>query len=81
MGDGLTDGEALFGEGDAAVAFVNDEAFGIEFLDHGGDAGLGNAEVGGDIDDAGVAFELDEVVDLLQVVLDRSRLGGGVGSR
>ena len=78
VGDGLADGAAVVGEGDAAVALVNEEAFSVELLDHGGDAGLGNAEIGGDVHDAGVAFEFDEVVNLLQIVLHSPRLGGGL---
>lgn len=77
MGDGLADGAAMIGEDDAAVALVDEEAFGIEFLDHGGDAGLRNAEVSGNIDDARVAFLFDQIVDLFEVVLDGARLGGG----
>ena len=47
---------APFGEGHAAVFLVVDETFGVEPLDHVGDAGLGDGEFLGDVDDAGVAF-------------------------
>ena len=64
------------GEDEAAVFFVVEEALGIEALDHVGDAGLGDAEAAGDIDDAGVALGADELEDLFEVILD----GGGSGA-
>ncbi len=56
MGDIAGQGFAGGGEDQAAVFFVFEEAFGIQALDHVGDAGLGNLEAGGDIDYARVPF-------------------------
>lgn len=77
MSDGLTDGATLIGEDHAAVALVNEEAFGVELLDHGGDAGLGNAEIGSNIDDTRIALLFDEIMDLFEVIFDRACLDGG----
>jgi hypothetical protein len=56
VGDVAGEGFAGGGEDEAAIFFVFEEAFRVEALDHVGDAGLGDFEAGGDIDDAGVAF-------------------------
>ena len=58
------------GQNHAAIFFVFHEAFGIEPLDHRGDAGLGDFEFGGDIDDACVAFFLNKLTDAFEVILD-----------
>lgn len=58
------------GEDEASVFFVAEEAFGIEALDHVGDAGLRDGEAVGDVNDACVALGSDEFEDLLEVILD-----------
>ena len=72
-GEGLPGG----GEDEAAVFLVFEEALGVEPLDHVGNAGLGDFEAGGNIDDAGVALGVDELEDSLEVIFDGS--GGAEG--
>jgi hypothetical protein len=77
------------GEDEAAIFFVMEETFGIEALDHVGDAGLGNAEGLSDIDDPGISLGVDELEDAFEVIFDSTgempawrpgRFGGhGVG--
>ncbi len=74
VGDAGCDGFTGVGEDHAAVFLVFHQAVGVEALDHGGDAGLGDLELGGDIDHPRVALGFDEGGDALQVVL-----GGGGG--
>lgn len=71
-------------EDEAAVLLVFQKAVGIKALDHVGDAGLGNLQTGGDIDDPGVALGIDELEDPLEIILDRGGIalglfGGGHG--
>jgi len=73
LGDVAGEGLAGGGEDEAAILFVFQEALGIEALDHVGDAGLGNLEPGGDIDDASVPFGIDQLEDPLEVIFN----GGG----
>jgi hypothetical protein len=73
LGDVAGEGLAGGGEDQAAVFLVLEQALGIEALDHVGDAGLGDFEAGGNIDDAGVSLGVDELQDALEVILH----GGG----
>ena len=61
------------GEDESAIAFVNDESFGIQPSQHRGDTGLRDAQVARDLDRAGVAFGFDQIVNLFEVILH----GGG----
>lgn len=72
MGDAAGHFFARARQNHAAIFFVFYEAFGIEPLDHGGDTGLGNFELSRDIDNAGIAFSLNELADAFEVVLDGS---------
>jgi len=74
-GDAVT----FLGEDRAAVFFVFDEPLGIKSLEHVGHAGLGNAEVFRDVHGAGVAFGLDQMEDLFEVVVHRGRAAGAPG--
>lgn len=69
------------GEDHAAVFFVFHQPLGIEPLDHGGDARLGNFQLRGDVDNAGVALALNQLPDALQIVLDRGRRAGERSTR
>lgn len=74
--DGTSNTHALFGESCAAVFDMGNEALGVKFLKHVSDTGLGDLKALGDVDGAGVAFFLDQVEDLLEVVI----AGGGAAS-
>ena len=56
------------GEDETSIFFVIEEAFGIEALDHIGDAGLGNFQSLGNIDHPSVAFGVDQFEDALEII-------------
>jgi hypothetical protein len=78
LGNVAGEGLASCSEYKAAVFLVLEQTLGIKTLDHVGDAGLGNLEASGDIDDTGVALGVDELQDALQIILDS---GGGAKGR
>ena len=62
---------------EAPVLLVFKETIGVEPLDHVGDAGLGNLQAGGDIDDAGVTLRVNQLEDPFEVILDCGGIASG----
>jgi hypothetical protein len=62
------DGASLFCQYQDAVFFVVEVAQGAQFLDHAGDGGPAYAEGGGEIDGAGAAFGLDQILNAFEVI-------------
>jgi len=79
VGDAGGDLFAGAGEDHTAVFLVFYETLAVEALDHGGDAGLGDLKLGGDVHDAGVALRLDQLADALEVVLHCGGRARGCG--
>ena len=73
-GDVARQGLARSRENEAAIFFVLEETLTVETLNHVGDAGLRDAEAGGDVDHAGVALGVDQLQDAFEVILDRGRI-------
>ena len=71
MSDVGGDGFASGGEDHAAVFLVVYQSLGIEALHHGGDTGLGDLELGRDVDDPSVTLGVYELADALKVVFHR----------
>ena len=76
-GDIARQGLARSGENEPAIFFVLEETLSVETLNHVGDAGLRDAETGGDVDDPGVALGVDELQDTFEIILDRGRIARG----
>src|SRR5438094_929543 len=55
------------GENETAIFLVFEQSLGIEALHHISHAGLGNLKRGGDINDAGVTFGINEFQDAFEV--------------
>lgn len=79
--DGTCDAQPFFRQDSASVFFMLNEPFGIEPLQHIGDAGLGNFQSFGNINRARVSLFFDEVKNLLEVVITGGRAAGAVGHR
>ena len=79
LDDGDGDAVTFLSEGGAPVFFVDDEALGIQALEHVGDAGLGDGEVFRDVHGAGIAFRLDQMEDLFEVVVHGGGTAGAPG--
>ena len=73
-GESFTSG----GQDQAAILLVIEKAFGIESLHHIGHARLGDTKACRDVDDAGIAFCVDQFEDTFQVILDRGRAPGDI---
>ena len=61
------------GQNEPAIFFVFEQTFGIEPLDHVGDAGLRDFQAGRDIDDAGVALGINQFQNAFEIIFDRGR--------
>jgi len=66
--DFARDFAAFVGHDEAAIFFVLEVARFGQFLNHARDRSLFDLKRGGDIDDTGVAFLLDQFMDALQVI-------------
>jgi hypothetical protein len=60
---------AAVGEDETTIFHVVEVAHLVELLDHAGDGGLADVERRRDVDHAGIALLLDELVDSFEVVL------------
>ena len=76
-GDIARHGLARSRENEAAIFFVLEQTLAVETLNHVGDAGLRDAETGGDVDDPGVALGVDQLQDAFEIILDRGRIARG----
>ena len=57
----------------SAVLFVFQQALVTQSLHHIGDAGLGDIEGGGDIDDPGITLGINQFEDAFEIILNRGR--------
>jgi hypothetical protein len=74
--NGLGDALTFVGEDGAAVFLVFDESLGVEALQHIGHAGLRNPEALGDVNRPCIAFLLNQMQNLLEVVVHRDGTAG-----
>ena len=79
LGNVPREGFAGGGEDKAAVLFVFEQSLGVETLDHVGDAGLGDAKAGRDVDDPRVALGVNQFEDALEVIFHRGGIASGDG--
>ena len=61
---------ACCGQDQPAIFFVFQKPFGIESLDHVGNAGLRNLQRRGDIDDTSVAFGINQLENSFKIILN-----------
>jgi prephenate dehydrogenase len=60
---------AKSGEHDTAVLFIHDQTFRAQAFEHARDTGLGNSQIGRNVNGPRVSLPLDQMEDLLQIIL------------